>query len=133
MNPFKIDRTGNLPLAFQGEQLAEASTWAQSGPGNTRWHELRIYRSDSGRYVLEIAFRTLWENEIDRSDAYVLASPVEVAETVEGYRVVPEGIGYPPGPAYREKQAALESAIRARFARAASDLYAGLDGFAETV
>lgn len=39
-----------LPLVFTGDVIAEATS---EGDGNARWTELRIWRTDTGRYVIE--------------------------------------------------------------------------------
>lgn len=43
-------QNGKRILRFQGEKLAHSSS---KGPNSTRWVEFTLYRTDSGKYVVE--------------------------------------------------------------------------------
>lgn len=47
---FTIERHADVPLTFDGEVLASLSTHK---PTATHWTELRIYKTESGKYVTE--------------------------------------------------------------------------------
>lgn len=131
---FTLPRTGDLPLRFEGEFLAESSSHRHQGPGQNRWHELAIYRTAAGTYVLAITYRSCWQGEDDHHWVEHAGSIPAVRDALVGYPVVPPGIGYPPGPAYAEKQARMVEDLRRRYDQAMSALFqeAGKT-FAETI
>ena len=130
---FSIRPSGKRPIAFRGEELASATSKRTSGQTSTRWHDLTLFKTEGGSYVLKIVFRTQWENEIDRIWAEVLADPVLVAEALEEHDPTPEGIGFPHGDSYREKQQRLEADLRVRFQDAVSELLEDLPGCEQVI
>lgn len=62
---YTLRRTGQAPLRFQGELLAEADGEYESGRDFNRWHELTVYRTRGGKYVLRIAYRSAHQGELD--------------------------------------------------------------------
>lgn len=77
MSAFRLTRAGAVDLEFTGECLADLS----SRESNTqpRWSEVRIYRTESGKYVTEMVGRSIVPGEIDRIN-------VQVVEQAEGIR-----------------------------------------------
>jgi hypothetical protein len=131
-----VPRTGELPLRFTGVLLAHVSTASDQGPGNHRWHHVRVYRTVGGRYILAVAFRTCWSGELDHDWAYECADARELGlalgESPNAF--IPDAIGYPDREPYRERQHKLLAHLRARFHVAVSELYRRLgDEFAEEV
>jgi hypothetical protein len=47
---FTLARQNDVPLEFEGELLAEVTSERQ---GSTRWTELKLYRSNTKKYVIE--------------------------------------------------------------------------------
>jgi hypothetical protein len=68
MSEFSLQRSGQLPLRFNGELLAVADS---KRPDGVRWSELGIYRLDDGRYVVHSVGRTKHPNERDRFAATI--------------------------------------------------------------
>ncbi|MBW7865057.1 MAG: hypothetical protein H3C30_11685 [Candidatus Hydrogenedentes bacterium] len=69
MERYVIKRTGNAPLVFRGELLAEQNGARHCGKDQNRYHNLRVYRTEGGNHVGEIEFLTWWEGESDYHEA----------------------------------------------------------------
>jgi hypothetical protein len=80
MSQHRLQRPGRVDLAFEGELLADATSHMA---GQQRWQELRLYRTDSGKYVLEEIGRTEVPHEIDHRRVWVLDTPGEVRTKLE--------------------------------------------------
>jgi hypothetical protein len=84
MEKITLSRTdGRRPLSFEGELLAEVKDRWVSGREHTRWHELRAYRTASGRYVLEVEYVTQWQGEQGSCRAEVYDTMEALVEAVE--------------------------------------------------
>jgi hypothetical protein len=77
MTTYLIQRTGDVPLKVEGRLLAEVST---ERPNATRWLEVRVYATDSGRWVTETVGRSLVLGEVDRCHVVVCSTPDEVRD-----------------------------------------------------
>lgn len=75
MSDFSLQRSGKLPLRFNGERLAAADS---KRPDGVRWSEVAIYRVDGGRYVVQTVGRTTHANERDRFAVTVCDGAEEV-------------------------------------------------------
>lgn len=62
-----IERDSDMPLRFSGKAVATASSYE---PGKSRWTELTLYRTTSGRYVLHEEGLTDVAGEEDRSTGW---------------------------------------------------------------
>ena len=130
-----LTRSGLPPLVFIGELIAECDG-SRSGDGreNNRYHNLALYRTDGGRYVLAIAYRTRWQGEIDHDAAYHATDPAELLGHLTSYDPLDHVAGFPPVEAHAQRQARLEDDITRRFARQITELYAQLpEEFAERI
>lgn len=78
MTKYKLDRDGDLPLAFCGALVGAGSTQDCRGPTQNRWTEVNIYRTTRGSYVAEVRRISLWQGEDQGRTAAVL----ETAEAV---------------------------------------------------
>ena len=74
---FTIRRDGKKDLVFDGEKLADVD---DSDYQSTRWSEIDIYRTDSGKYVVAQVYRTRWQGEEDSHRADVCESAAAVLE-----------------------------------------------------
>lgn len=86
MTTFRLERDGNLPLEFTGELLTEQTTrfdrpgkqsrvqWDERN-GRPRWSELRIYRTASDKWVLEMVGHTTIEDELTFRSVRVCDDP----------------------------------------------------------
>lgn len=80
MPEYRINRPTGLSLEFSGELLADVSSWKDED--QPRWHEIRIFRTDTGRYVVERVGRSVVvaeANIIDTAAAFAAADEVVAA------------------------------------------------------
>ena len=77
---FKVSRDGDKDLSFTGVLISSSSDFEYQGPQNSRWSEIRIYRTDSGKYVVAQVYRTQWQGEEDSHRADVCESAAAVLE-----------------------------------------------------
>lgn len=89
MEEIEVMRNGELPLIFEGEELGFATSFRD---GKDRWFEVMIYRTASGRYVVNGIGRSLLPGEEDRSWAIICEKPAEVIEALK--RTSPDGVSY---------------------------------------
>ncbi len=75
---FRLQRPAHADLLFTGELLADVSS--KDNPRQSRWTEIRIYRTTKGLYVTEDIGRSIVPNEKDRVS-------VHVCSTVDDLRV----------------------------------------------
>jgi hypothetical protein len=61
MPEYRIRRDGQQYLVFSGHVVAEASNRFRHGQEQDRWTDTRVYRTDSGSYVVEQVLRSLWQ------------------------------------------------------------------------
>jgi EXLDI family protein len=80
---FCLARDGDVDLAFEGVELAHASSRA---PQDTRWEDLRLYRTSTRRYVLEEVHHSLWPGESEAHFAKVYDAPPSVLDELRGRR-----------------------------------------------
>lgn len=102
MEEFQLPRTGDSPVSFRGTLLASATGQAA---GAIRWYELAVYRTDSGAFVLSIAYRSTFKAhragpEPEHKLVYVCDTPQAVVAQLKAYRTeiadriqpIPEGV-----------------------------------------
>jgi len=128
MDTFKLGRSSDRPLEFTGELLAEADTRMSAGQDHQRWHELALYRTAGGTYVLAIGYRTQWQGETDHDAVYTAADAGDITEMARRYDPVGRMLGYPPGRQFEEKQARVRLDITARFSAALGEILSALGG-----
>lgn len=61
MPEYRIRRNGQQYLVFSGYVVAEASDRFRHGQEQDHWTDIRVYRTDTGDYVVEQVMRTLWQ------------------------------------------------------------------------
>ena len=78
MGEYIVRRDGNKDLKFKGEVLADVSNQWVAGQNQTRWKEVSIYKTESGKYVVSVIHRTCWEGEADSFQAHVCETAEDV-------------------------------------------------------
>lgn len=129
MKTHTLTRTGYPPLRFQGEMIAEADTEQRQA---LRWYKAEIYRSEAGKLVVFVGFRSNWEGEAEHDWVTVCDTPAQVAEALRTYDVLPPGRGYPPSDQYKDRQEKLRSHLQRDYDTMVSDLLDS-DLFIETL
>lgn len=117
-----VPRTGDSPLAFQGEVIREVDGRNNAGQEQNRWHDLAVYRTRSGKYVLAISYFSRWQGESDHHEAIVCDTAEAVRSELKAYSPCQHVIGYPAGEAYTEKQSRLLTDITRRYGALVSEL-----------
>jgi hypothetical protein len=108
MEEMTLERTGQRPLAFEGEEITSASSRIVAGKECHRWHQVNVYKTKGGKVVVAVAYRTCWKGELEYQDAVVLDGVDEAATFMENYIPPNTGtVGYPPVPQFAERQARL--------------------------
>ena len=80
---FTVTRDGKKDLTFAGVLIGSGSDHEHQGPQNSRWSEIDIYRTDSGKYIVAQVYRTRWQGEEDSHRAEVCESAAAVLELLE--------------------------------------------------
>ena len=136
MAEFRLARSGTGQLVFDGELLAFAcgkDLWPADKKGQPhRYHNLGLYRSKSGRYVVTIAFRCKPKHDDPYDEAEAFDTPQEVLAYLNDFDPV-EGVRGWPGNDYREQDRRLRGALTSSFETLVSQVLAGRDEFAEMV
>lgn len=127
MSSYTLTRTGNRPLAFDGEAIAGATSRGSSGPAENRWHELAVYRTAGGALVLRLAYRTQWQGELAHDEAVQVASAEDAAAELRAYDPCAYLLGYPPGEHYAERQERVRRDLRLRYETAVSEVLGELE------
>ena len=130
-----LQRTGNTSLKFDGEVIAESKPEPRSGKKGKdpqRWHELAIYRTSGGKFVLAITYRVEWKGEQNHYFATRLPDVPSVVAAIRNCDPVAHVIGFPPGEMYAERQQRLLAEIRQRFDAQVGELL-NRDEFAEVI
>jgi hypothetical protein len=130
-----LERFGDAPLAFSGFCIAEESAAHATGKKQlTRKFWLALYRTDSGKYVVSIQYRSDLRNETEVDFAQVCQTPADVraALAASSERIDKLGIGYPALPQYEQLQASLMASLRVAFNDTVGRLLS-LPEFVETI
>jgi hypothetical protein len=130
---YTLPRSGRAPLRFQGELLAESEGYRYTGREQTRWHNIAIYRTAGGKYVVSIQYRTRYQGETDHDAAEVIAQPSGVEATLREYDPIAIVRGFPANDHYADRQARLQTDIRQRYEAQVSDVLADRPEFAEVM
>lgn len=128
---YTITRTGDRPLAFEGQRITSASSEGPDGPANLRWHEVSLYSlTGSQELVLAISYRTKWAGESDHHAAYVCQDAPDAAGWLRSYDPLAYLIGPPsggPGSPQEQRQARLQRDLRLRYDNVVSDVLSHLE------
>lgn len=123
MPTYTLPRTGDVPLRFEGESIANVSTRPDDPSRFARWYELSLYRTKGGTYIIAIGYRSHYgDRETDR--AVLCATPDGIRDELQMFDPLADVSGFPPGPAYRDKQERMERLLRLDWETAIRDLFA---------
>jgi hypothetical protein len=134
MTSFLIHRAGNSPLGFDGELLSSSEGRCRNSREQNRWHNISIYRTKGGGYVVAIEFHTFWVGEEDRSFAEDCKEPTEVLSVLRSYDPE-EGVCVhtPNNPKFDARSANTLGDLRRRFETQISEVLADHPEFAERI
>src|SRR5262245_11267533 len=61
----RLLRTGDQALSFEGLVIAESAGKQINGRERDRGHDLRLYQTIGGNYIVEIIYWTTWKGEAE--------------------------------------------------------------------
>lgn len=125
MQTITLHRSGQAPLQFTGDLLAAAGSRDTQGPCQTRYHDLAVYRTETGKLVLAIEYQTQWQGEHDRAHAWVCETPADLRAQLATIDPLGDLIGFPPGAQFDAKRQHTEKCLRQCWEGAVSELLAG--------
>jgi hypothetical protein len=79
---FILRRLGNVDLEFHGQLLANETSFEE---GKNRWTEVRIYSTESGKWITEVVGCSTVEGEINRPKVLICHTPQEVVEGMRAW------------------------------------------------
>jgi hypothetical protein len=92
MEEYKLPRTGNAPVKFTGELLAQGSSKADGGPRSRSWHTVEIYRSRGGSWIGHVGFTSgRFTGEAEQHTVLVAATQTGLREQLLGYEYTHSG------------------------------------------
>lgn len=123
-----VFRSGRPPLEFNGEIIAADSSATSGEVKNKRWHEVYVYKTDGGKYVVHVTYRTMWRGEIGHNSAEVFTDATDLTNFLTTYDVEKHVQGFPKTDAYAKRQSAMVQDLRARYEEAVSKVLAQIPG-----
>ena len=83
METYKVKRDGKRDLRFVGQRVAYATSQTHRGDTQNRWDEYTLYRTATGKFVLQMEYFTCWQGESGSDRAVVCDSEQEVILALE--------------------------------------------------
>ena len=80
MQNYTVKRDGLPPIVFTGEKIGHGTTKSVNGPGQNRWTEVDIYRTQGGKYITYVGRMTIWQGESDRRSATSKSAAEEIIQ-----------------------------------------------------
>ena len=131
---FHLRRTGNQPLEFEGTLIAQAAGPQINGRQRDRGHDIRVYRTVGGTYVVETVYWTTWAGEAEvRTATPVGREASAVAAALRAHNPLDHVMGYPPAERFRSKQERLFVRLREDFATRVTDVLSALPDAVERI
>lgn len=137
-----LPRTGESPVRFQGRQIAEAAEplppFKKARTDSRRWHELRLFQHQDGRFIVSIGFRTGMETEINRDLVFIFSdNGAEVIDFLsrksdDSYDPLEYLEGFPDDPRFDSRQEMLETRVSDDYENRVTLLLGGA-GFVEEI
>ena len=89
---FHIPRSGDVDLVFDGVCLVDVSTYQ---PGKAYWTEIRIFRTNAGKYVAEAVGRSD-AGDRDRRNVAVVDDPADLRTALKRRKRAPGEVSAKP-------------------------------------
>ncbi len=121
---FSVSRSGQAPLAFTGECLGRSNGDNRGGREQNRYHNIAVYRTQGGKWVLYVEYCTHWQGEEGRDTASVHDTAEGLCDGLAIYPWQRDVQGYPAGTAYADRQQRLLDDVGRRFSNQVSEVLA---------
>lgn len=89
MQQFRLERPGQVDLVFDGDLLSEVSTYER---GKRRWVEIRIYKTTTDKWVVDVFAPSIIAGETNRTTVTVCDTAMDVRKALT--RENREGVRY---------------------------------------
>ena len=133
MPEYLVPRFSDAPLAFSGELLATVSGQnTRPEKTNKRWHEIDLFRTDSGKFVVAVRFRCETSFDDPYDDAEALDSSEVVVRFLNEFDPCEHIRGWP-RPSHAQQDDRLRDALTNSFDRLVAQLIGSRAEFAERV
>lgn len=91
-----LEITHELNLEFEGDLLFEGNNSWINGENNDRFHEIEVYRTTGGDYILYLKYVSrYWRGESDFYEAFHCNSLEDIQEHLHEYNCLEHLVGYP--------------------------------------
>ena len=80
-------------MIFRGRLIAEV-TGMEEKPWIKRWHDLRLYKTEHNRFVVEVVLTKRMKGEEGHNAAYLCEDMTAVKEALESHDFM-QGVGFP--------------------------------------
>ena len=127
---FKLPRTGDTPVVFEGALIAARDGAFHRGEENIRRVDLSIYRLRDGRYLVHRAFITQWKGESDHHSVKVCNDTQRVLDWLRSWDPIQlerYAVGYPAHmrdhPQFTRKHRGIFEELRKIYADRIADIF----------
>lgn len=127
---FRIPRSGDTTLTGTGRLIAsvnnDPTSQTKKDERYHRWHNLALYQTTGGKYVLHIAYRTNFTTRENNHDTALVFATVKEALFFarEIYNPLEYYVGIPPHHVHYPKDGAFKAEFRERYRADCLDLAA---------
>ncbi len=111
----RLRRTGQPPLAFQGELVSYAGGRLDKPRERSRWHEIGIWRAVEGDYVVKVSYLSTWPGEAPLETVETRSDAHGVIELLSNFDCTAPVKGFPLQPEFAARQQQLLAEIRAAY------------------
>ena len=133
MTRFTIARSGREPIQFDGELLAQVSGGDKHAQKkHKRWHQIAIYSTESGKYVVHVAFRCDNRYDAPHDDVELCAGPADVIWHLRRHHPTAYIRGWPL-PQHKTHDARLRNGLSDNFEALVAEVLSASEVFAERV
>lgn len=132
MKKYVLPCNGQAPVIFTGEIIAESlgknfNVREETSTSQQRWHDLRIYRTEAGNYILEIEYHSAWDGEIPVQRFAQQGKPDEIIRMLSLYNCQTPVQGFPSLMQYEKRQAGLLKWITLMYQSQVKELLSGME------
>ena len=121
MQTYTLKRSGLPALTFTGKQIASVSSKGTTKTTEQRYHDIAIYLTRGGKYIVAVNYFSNWRNEPPYYEVEAFISPQGVSKWLSEYDPTHAVIGYPPHPTFEARQERLLDDIERRFDQIVSE------------
>jgi hypothetical protein len=114
-----LSNSGTPPVSFVGHLVSEQTGPWHRGKQTTRWIDLAIYRTEAGKFVSGIIFKSTWKGECERHKV-TYGDLKECVQALQDWKPSEQlvGVGYPnpDNQQFRARQQRLMASMDALYA-----------------